>query len=343
MINISDLINPPREISIKDLYVNRHELFDILEFQREKRDWKHNPSAPHPKSLETLKYAKNNIECFEIILSNFGLFDEVKGIRISELSRVKYKNVVNYNSWYQWLLETYCLSESPQIIKPFIRAYNHIKYGVNINREEWDKLLLTLRPLAQSGPDKRSYNALYHILNGWADYRFAYPNPLYVAHIITNGKEDWSVIITKLYEYIINQTTQPVTSGLNNPPRYKMYGLVPYNISEIQAGIQFGHAVVEYGLKTNFNELYVNWAKHDKTFIILNGGTTNNDPNNLGTLNKHYQTLLNFGIEVGTFNEPDFGNQLTAVVFLVDTWMFPKPDEVVSNTFYEFLKQFKLR
>lgn len=27
---------------------------------------------------------------------------------------------------------------------------------------------------------------------------------------------------------------------------YRMYGLVPYNLSPIQQGIQFGHAVVEY-------------------------------------------------------------------------------------------------
>ena len=29
---------------------------------------------------------------------------------------------------------------------------------------------------------------------------------------------------------------------------YRMYGLVPYNLSPIQQGIQFGHAVVEYML-----------------------------------------------------------------------------------------------
>ena len=55
MINISDLINPPREISIKDLYANRHELFDILEFQREKRDWKHNPKSAIKPILRILK------------------------------------------------------------------------------------------------------------------------------------------------------------------------------------------------------------------------------------------------------------------------------------------------
>ena len=27
---------------------------------------------------------------------------------------------------------------------------------------------------------------------------------------------------------------------------WRMYGMVPYNISEIQKGIQFGHAVVEF-------------------------------------------------------------------------------------------------
>ena len=58
-----------------------------------------------------------------------------------------------------------------------------------------------------------------------------------------------------------------------------MYGIVPYNISPIQQAIQFGHAVVEYGqmAKTNSNvtELYDDWADNWKTFIILNGGTTN--------------------------------------------------------------------
>lgn len=33
--------------------------------------------------------------------------------------------------------------------------------------------------------------------------------------------------------------------------KYRMYGLVPYNISPIQQGIQFGHGVVEY-MMNNF-------------------------------------------------------------------------------------------
>ena len=104
---------------------------------------------------------------------------------------------------------------------------------------------------------------------------------------------------------------------------YRMYGLVPYNLSEIQKAIQFGHAVVEYGLDIvgsgYVNEqCYNKWAKHDKTFIILNGGTTNNNPERLGSLNQHLLNITRAGIKVSTFHEPDLGDQLTAFVFLVD-------------------------
>lgn len=103
---------------------------------------------------------------------------------------------------------------------------------------------------------------------------------------------------------------------------YRMYGIVPYNLSPIQQGIQFGHAVVEYGQTVkglpNLEKIYDKWAKQDKTFIILNGGTTNNNPNKLGSLNKHTETLSMNGIRFASFYEPDLGDQLTAFVFLVD-------------------------
>ena len=64
----------------------------------------------------------------------------------------------------------------------------------------------------------------------------------------------------------------------------RMYGMVPYNISPIQQGIQFGHAVVDYGQRMKYlgehnqslNTQYNDWADNYKTFIILSGGTTNN-------------------------------------------------------------------
>ena len=110
---------------------------------------------------------------------------------------------------------------------------------------------------------------------------------------------------------------------------YRMYGLVPYNLSPIQQGIQFGHAVVEYGLEFNATPEYQKWAKEDKTFIILNGGTTNTrfnleDGLPFGSLNNHLLTLVSNNTQVATFHEPDLGDQLTAVVFLVDDRVFDK-------------------
>lgn len=107
---------------------------------------------------------------------------------------------------------------------------------------------------------------------------------------------------------------------------YRMYGLVPYNLSPIQQGIQFGHAVVDYGRTVEdlrpHDEIYKKWADKDKTFIILNGGTTNNNPERLGTLNQHMNTLRDNGILLQEFHEPDLGDQLTAFVFLVDERVF---------------------
>ena len=115
----------------------------------------------------------------------------------------------------------------------------------------------------------------------------------------------------------------------------RMYGLVPYNISPIQQAIQFGHAVVEYGQKVKEHGLeldsvtYNDWANNWKTYIILNGGTTNHKTsleNGLpfGTLNNHLLTLMYNGIDFAQFNEPDLGDQLTAVVFIVDERVFNK-------------------
>jgi hypothetical protein len=122
---------------------------------------------------------------------------------------------------------------------------------------------------------------------------------------------------------------------------YRMYGLVAGNISPIQQGIQFGHAVVEYGLKYAGNDDYKKWANEDKTFIILNGGTTNarvslNDGLPVGSLNKHLLTLNERRIKFATFYEPDLGDQLTAIVFLVDERVFNKvkyPDFIPEENY----------
>ena len=115
---------------------------------------------------------------------------------------------------------------------------------------------------------------------------------------------------------------------------YRMYGLVPYNISPIQQGIQFGHAVVEYGISYGTNPEYHRWSRKDKTFIILNGGTTNTSNTSYGSLNT-YDDMLGFnGIKRSRFYEPDLGDQLTAIVFIVDDRVFDRvtwPDYVAPE------------
>lgn len=99
---------------------------------------------------------------------------------------------------------------------------------------------------------------------------------------------------------------------------YRMYGLVPYNISPIQQAIQFGHGVVEYANDYFNDEDYQLWARNDKTFIILNGGTTNSNELTPGTLNTHLKTINDHDLKNCIFREPDLGDQVTAIVFLVD-------------------------
>lgn len=105
---------------------------------------------------------------------------------------------------------------------------------------------------------------------------------------------------------------------------YRMYGFVPYQLSGIQAGIQFGHAVVEYGNRFNQTPEYQKWSTQDKTFIVLDGGTTNNSPINFGTLNKLKNELFDLGLRNAEFKEPDLGDQLTAIVFLLDERVWDK-------------------
>jgi len=111
----------------------------------------------------------------------------------------------------------------------------------------------------------------------------------------------------------------------------RMYGLVPYNISPIQQGIQFGHAVVEYGQMVKYSnksllDQYNDWADNWKTFMIYNGGTSNHSQNRyqifdesfVGSMEQNLKTLQENEITVATFYEPDLNDMLSGIVFIVD-------------------------
>ena len=125
----------------------------------------------------------------------------------------------------------------------------------------------------------------------------------------------------------------------------RMYFFVPYNISPIQQAIQAGHAALEYARKYQDDEEFIDFANNWKTWIILNGGTTNSkirkdvinirdteDPyiGNLDNLYvkfilwniKHKDDIINHTI----FQELDLNDALTAVCFICDERVFNYED-----------------
>ena len=123
----------------------------------------------------------------------------------------------------------------------------------------------------------------------------------------------------------------------NKKLELRMYGLVPYNISPIQQGIQFGHAVVEYGQivkgKKPQEIIYNDWADNWRTFIILNGGTSNHSVNRysdsedfFGSMENNLKLLEDNNIQIATFYEPDLNDMLSGIVFIVEERVFNKKD-----------------
>jgi hypothetical protein len=118
----------------------------------------------------------------------------------------------------------------------------------------------------------------------------------------------------------------------------RMYFFVPYNISTIQQGIQCGHAALEYARKYSDDQQFIEFADNYKTWIILNGGTTNKkrDENgvSLGTLDQIADNLLDNGIKHSFFHEPDLNNALTSVCFICDERVWNYKD---YPDFYDYI------
>lgn len=135
--------------------------------------------------------------------------------------------------------------------------------------------------------------------------------------------------------YIAKFDVKP-NSMPRKPEKYlelRMYGFVPYNLSGIQKGIQFGHAVVEYGMKNMNTVEYQEFANRWKTFIILSGGTSNegqvvkhgySEFEYLGSMQRLREELFENDIIFADFYEPDLNSMLSAFVFLVDERVFNK-------------------
>lgn len=109
----------------------------------------------------------------------------------------------------------------------------------------------------------------------------------------------------------------------------RMYFFVMYNISDIQKGIQAGHCVEEYISKYGNTPKYKDYQKNWKTWIVLNGGSSNNvgttmygDESYYGSMEDIVETIEHIGYEHACFYEPDLNNSTSAVCFLVDERVF---------------------
>lgn len=129
---------------------------------------------------------------------------------------------------------------------------------------------------------------------------------------------------------------EPIDSGKNEKKEMekelelRMYFFVPYNISPIQQAIQAGHAAVEYAYQLGKTKLFKDFASKWKTWIILNGGTTNKtrdfDGVAQGTLNQIADELEKNKVPFTYFTEPDLNDALTALCFIVDERVFNYKD-----------------
>lgn len=110
----------------------------------------------------------------------------------------------------------------------------------------------------------------------------------------------------------------------------RMYHLVIYQLSGIQAGIQAGHCAQQYDSQFKDDPETWEFVKDHKTWYVLNGGTTKifsiDGEQYVGSLNKDIAKLVEIGYKHAIFREPDLGDQITACCFICDERVFNRDD-----------------
>ena len=91
----------------------------------------------------------------------------------------------------------------------------------------------------------------------------------------------------------------------------RMYSMVLCQLNAIQKGVQTTHGVVEYANKYASDEEYRQWVERDKTLIMLDGGVKKD-------MESIFDSLTEFGVKFGKFQEPDLNYLPTSITFLAD-------------------------
>lgn len=92
---------------------------------------------------------------------------------------------------------------------------------------------------------------------------------------------------------------------------YRMYVLSLRHLSSINKACQGIHACLEYSQMFHDEQDYQQYVEHDKTLIMLDGGTAS-DMDDIIT------ELQNSGVNYAVFREPDLYNLPTSICFLAD-------------------------
>lgn len=97
---------------------------------------------------------------------------------------------------------------------------------------------------------------------------------------------------------------------MENNNGLRMYAFVMGNLSGRQQGIQMGHACLEYVEQHGKSPQYRDFIKNHKTFIMLDGGGSNE------MISRELE-LEGFGVPFASFEEPDLNNSVSAIAFLM--------------------------
>lgn len=122
------------------------------------------------------------------------------------------------------------------------------------------------------------------------------------------------------------------------------YGIMPYNIKEIQCGVQYSHVITEYVVDTYQTpafKKFIEWAKKYKTAVLLSGGTSNHSKNRyseeeyVGSMEGHMKAFEENGITFSAFYEPDMNDMLSGLFLIADERVFDKKKYPDFNFYYD--------
>ena len=126
-------------------------------------------------------------------------------------------------------------------------------------------------------------------------------------------------------EYIRSEDThhfQLEEKNMKKELELRMYFFVIYQLKGIQQGIQAGHAALEYAVTYGHTKLFEVFVDKYKTWIVLNGGTTNDSSDfegfAVGSINRIVDSLETTNIDYAYFREPDLNDAITSVCFICD-------------------------